>query len=263
MIGGKMAEMVICSNCKKMLKNSQLVCKNCHQARWRMILPYYFGGIAGLVIAAYSLFRQDSFFTCIAAIAGFLGAVMLLMALIPTLIGLTVKKAGGTSRPVSTLPVQRAAAAPPPAVAQPPVPLPFDYARMSMDINSAQGEVKELRSLTSQAINQILLPYYLRKTIDYLLNPDQNDREIALGYLLKNGTLELRQLIVKILAAIEKPGTLQALAYIAEHDPKTDDREIPDPSNAGLDYYDRERETFYPVREAAQKEIESLKNKGV
>ena len=257
-----MAEMVICSNCKKQMKNSRLVCKNCHQARWRMILPYYLGGVGGLMIAAYSLSRQDSIFTCIAAIAGFLGAVMLLMAIIPTLIGLSVKKFGGTSRPVFTPTVQKTSAAPPAAGVRPPLPLPFDYSRMSMDINSARGEVNELRQLSGQAINHLFLPIYTRKTIDYLLNPDVQERETALGYLLKNGSLELRQLIVKILGAIEKPGILQALAYIAEHDPKTDDREIPDPSNAQLDYYDRERETFYPVREAAQKEIERIKVKG-
>jgi len=98
-----MAERSICSNCGNTLKGNWLVCKYCHQARWKMIMPYYVWGIvflAGVWWLVQSKITEAlnstdlSGLLIIIATATFsiLGVVMLLMALIATLRGLFVKK---------------------------------------------------------------------------------------------------------------------------------------------------------------------------
>lgn len=95
-----MADKSICSNCGNILKDQWLVCKFCHQARWKMITPYFVWGITFLGGAWWSLTHKlsasDNLITLllpfIGAIFGIIGVVMLLMALIATLRGLSVRK---------------------------------------------------------------------------------------------------------------------------------------------------------------------------
>ena len=88
-----MAEYSICSNCGNKLKEQWLVCKHCHQARWRRIIPYYIGGVSFLSILLVSLPRWDNgVFLCTGSIFGLLGVIMLLIGGIATLQGLTVRK---------------------------------------------------------------------------------------------------------------------------------------------------------------------------
>jgi ribosomal protein L40E len=97
-----MADKSLCSNCGNVLKDQWLVCKFCHQARWKRITPYYVWGISFLVFAWWSFTQKvfpfkgsDSFINLflpvIGAILGIIGAVMLLMACIATLRGLSVR----------------------------------------------------------------------------------------------------------------------------------------------------------------------------
>ena len=88
-----MAEYSICSNCGNKLKEQWLVCKHCHQARWRRIIPYYIGGVSFQCILLVSLSRWDNgVFLCTGSIFGLLGVIMLLIGGIATLQGLTVRK---------------------------------------------------------------------------------------------------------------------------------------------------------------------------
>jgi ribosomal protein L40E len=98
-----MADKSTCSNCGNVLKDQWLVCKFCHQARWKMIIPYFAWGAVFLVGAWWSLTHKlsasagsDNIFTLmlpvLGAIFGMIGAVMLLMASIATLRGLSVRK---------------------------------------------------------------------------------------------------------------------------------------------------------------------------
>lgn len=98
-----MADKPVCSNCGNVLKDQWLVCKFCRQARWKMIIPYYAWGAVFLVFAWWSLTKKgvtltgsDNLFTLLlpilGAIFGLIGAVMLLIALIATLRGLSVRK---------------------------------------------------------------------------------------------------------------------------------------------------------------------------
>lgn len=264
-----MSETVICANCGAKIKDSQLVCENCHQARWKMIIPYYAGAAACLAVILYSSGRKDDLFQCISGIAALAGAVMLLTAIIASLQSLRRKTiytpphaptplirqttpSVPSSRPVS--PTATPAARPAPATAAVSVHT-ASYGVMCSEINEAQKEAGQLKNASSQALQSVFLPVNLRKTLDYVCHPDGTSREIALDYVLKNKSVEFRLLLVRILGAAQQPGTLSALAYLAEHDPAIDEREVPDPMNAQLDYYDREREKFYPVREAAQREM--------
>lgn len=99
-----MSEKSVCSNCGKNMKDQWLVCKNCHQARWKMIQPYYIWGIIFLVFAwwavtqkIYPISTSENIITLmlpiVGVIFGLISIVMLLMAIIATLRGLTVKKA--------------------------------------------------------------------------------------------------------------------------------------------------------------------------
>lgn len=104
-----MAERSICSNCGHALKGRWLVCKYCHQAHWKMIMPYYVWGFVFLVGAWWLVnnkftdaLKATDFFSLILIIAtatfAILGVVMLLMALIATLRGLFVKKMSADQR---------------------------------------------------------------------------------------------------------------------------------------------------------------------
>ena len=104
-----MAERSICSNCGNTLKGNWLVCKHCHQARWKMIVPYYIWGVVFLVGAWWLVnnklidaLNATDFFSLILIIAtatfAILGVVMLLIALIATLRGLFVKKVSTDQR---------------------------------------------------------------------------------------------------------------------------------------------------------------------
>ena len=98
-----MADQLICSNCGNTLKGNRLVCKFCHQARWKMIIPYFAWGAVFLVFAWWSLTQMggintgsDNPFTLLLPILGvtfgIIGVLMLLIALISTLRGLSVRR---------------------------------------------------------------------------------------------------------------------------------------------------------------------------
>jgi tetratricopeptide (TPR) repeat protein len=122
-----MAEKPICSNCGNVLKDSWLVCKFCHQARWKRITPYYVWGAVFLVFAGWSITQKvfpppdpenfiSLFLPGVAVIFGIIGVVMLMMAVIATLRGLTVRKMPPAPRGGST-PDWRTPAPVPPVVA--------------------------------------------------------------------------------------------------------------------------------------------------
>ena len=87
------------------------------------------------------------------------------------------------------------------------------------------------------------------------MNADVENCQVSITHFLKFSSPELRRWIVKILGAVKEKESLPALIAISENYPYPEEREIPDPLNASLDYYDRERETVYPIRGAALTEI--------
>lgn len=98
-----MAKSSVCSNCGNELQPQWLVCKNCHQARWNLITPYLLWGALFVVFGWYSLTQEipipsswNSIFLVmlpiLGAIFGVIGVVMLLMGIIATLRGMTVRK---------------------------------------------------------------------------------------------------------------------------------------------------------------------------
>lgn len=98
-----MADNPICSNCGNALKNHWLVCKTCHQAHWKRIIPYYAWGAVFLVVSGWSITRRlipppvpeniiTLFLPLLAVIFVIIGVVMLMMAVFATLRGLTVRK---------------------------------------------------------------------------------------------------------------------------------------------------------------------------
>jgi hypothetical protein len=98
-----MAKNSLCPNCGISLKDQWLVCKQCHQALWKRIAPYYIWGTAFLAFAIWALTQKvfdtgewNNVFGYLLPIAGvtfgLISIVMLLMALIATLRGFTVQK---------------------------------------------------------------------------------------------------------------------------------------------------------------------------
>jgi hypothetical protein len=80
-----------------------LVCKYCHQVRWAMVQPYYLWGIGFMVFAWWSLTQKviisfpgvgdllTVMLPILGAILGVIGVVMLFIAGIATLRGLSRK----------------------------------------------------------------------------------------------------------------------------------------------------------------------------
>lgn len=104
-----MGEKSICLNCGNSQKDNRLVCKHCHQARWKVIVPYYVWSIVFLIGAWWLVnnkltdaLNATDFFSLILIIAtatfAILSVVMLLIALIATLKGLFVKKVSAEQR---------------------------------------------------------------------------------------------------------------------------------------------------------------------
>lgn len=105
-----MSEKSVCSNCGKSMKDNWLVCKYCHQARWKMIRPYFVWGIIFLLFAWWALTqkifpisRSENLITLLLPIFGvtfgIISIVMLLMAIIASLRGLSVRKIIAESMP--------------------------------------------------------------------------------------------------------------------------------------------------------------------
>ena len=101
--GGRMAGNSVCSNCGNELKAQWLVCKNCHQARWNLITPYFIWGALFVVFAWWALAQKilpytgsDNLFTLmlpvVGSIFGVIGVVMLLIGIIAALRGMSVRK---------------------------------------------------------------------------------------------------------------------------------------------------------------------------
>jgi len=280
-----MADKSICSNCGNVLKDQWLVCKFCHQARWKMITPYFAWGAVFLVGAWWLLTKKVSasagsenpityLLPGIGAIFGMIGAVMLLMALIAALRGLSVRKVPEAPLKVNTPDWHTTAPSSParagssnlntpatkPSIQDAAPPVYFEIRQMQQELRDAQQEIGRLPNMSSWLGSINLLPRNIKKIIEYLMNTDERNREAALASLLYFGSPELRQWIVKILGAVKEKESLPALTAISERDPYSEEREIPDPLNVSLDYYDRERETVYPIREAAQGEIKVKEN---
>lgn len=275
-----MADKSICSNCGNVLKDQWLVCKFCHQARWKRITPYFAWGAVFLVGAWWALTHKvstsagsDSLFTLMlpvfSVIFAIIGAVMLLMALIATLRGLSVRKvttplqAGSApdwritppSSPSGVIASNLKTPAINPSIPNAAPPIYFEIRQVQQDFRDAEQEFGQLANMSSLLGSINLLPDHINKTIHYLMNKDVENRQVAITHFLKFSSPELRRWIVKILGAIKEQESLPALIAISESDPYSEEREIPDPLNASLDYYDRERETVYPIREAALTEI--------
>jgi ribosomal protein L40E len=275
----------ICSNCGNTVKDRWLVCKFCHQARWKLITPYFAWGAVFLVGAWWLLTKKVStsagsdnpstfLLPGIGAIFGMIGAVMLLMALLATLRGLKVRKVSTLPLRVSspdwhtTAPGSPAGAgaiklntpAAKPSIPDAAPPVSFEIQQMQQELRDAHQEIGQLQEMSSWLGSINLLPRNIAKIIRYLMNTDERNREAAIASLLNFGSPGLRQWVVKILGAAKEKESLPALTAISERDPYAEEREIPDPLNASLDYYDRERETIYPIREAALGEKKAKEN---
>ncbi|MBN2388482.1 MAG: hypothetical protein JXB85_15805 [Anaerolineales bacterium] len=271
-----MAEHSICSNCGNKLKEQWLVCKYCHQARWKRILPYYFGGVAFLTITLLSLPRwENSVFQCIGALTGLLGAVMLLMGGIATLRGLSVRKVTPAPQATSASP----AAAPVPTASTPAAPDTyvrppmvdrigsFSYTRTDEDrIRNIVYNIQQANhepgwdNLNLQAghVERGKIPDYTREIIDYLLDGHVPTHDTTLAKLFKEGEPKLRETIIRILGAMGTENSLTTLEAFAAKDPlqvnEDDQYNSTSGSSAPLSV------TWgMPLRELAKEEIQKVK----
>ena len=271
-----MAEHSICSNCGNKLKEQWLVCKYCHQARWKRILPYYFGGVAFLTITLLSLPRwENSVFQCIGSLTGLLGAVMLLMGGIATLRGLSVRKV----TPATQATIASPAAAPVRTASTPAAPGTyvrplmvdrlgsFSYTRTDEDrirnieynIQRANNEPgRDDLNLQAGHVERGKIPDYTRETIDYLLDEHVPTHDTTLAKLFKEGEPKLRETIIRILGAMGTENVLYTLEAFAAKDPlqvnEDDEYNSTSSSSAPLSV------TWgMPLREIAKEEIQKVK----
>jgi hypothetical protein len=235
--GVNMAEYSICSNCGNKLKEQWLVCKYCHQARWKRILPYYFGGVAFLTMTLLSLPKlENGVFLCVGAITGLLGVVMLLMGGIATLQGLTVRKVS----PATQTAVRSPSAAPAHSSATPAVPDTYvrpprvdrlgslSYTRTDEDrIKNIIFNIRQANKepgwddlkLQAGHVERGKIPEYTRETIDYLLDEHVPTYEMTLAKLFIEGESKLRSTIIRILGAMGTRNVLPVLEAFATKDP--------------------------------------------
>ena len=231
-----MAEISICSNCGNKLKDQWLVCQTCHQARWRRILPYYFGGAASLAIALWSLPQgeENAVLLCIGGISVLLGAVMLLIGGGATLRGLTVRKTSSPTRTTVATPAiapmraANAAASPGTTVLPPMVNRLGSFVgtdeqkilKIDFNIQCANREPgwDQLNIQPGQA-DRAKIPDHIRETIDYLLDEHKLTHDTTLARLFKLGSAKLRETIIRILGAMGTKEVLPMLEEFAAKDP--------------------------------------------
>ncbi len=272
-----MAEYSICSNCGNKLKEQWLVCKFCHQARWKRILPYYFGGVAFLTMTLLSLPRwENGVFLCVGAITGLLGAVMLLMGGIATLQGLSVRKVP----PATQTTVASPAAAPVRSAAPPAVPDTYvrppmvdrlgsfsytitDEDRIKKIIFNIQQANKEpgWDDLNLQAghVERSKIPDYTRETIDYLLDEHVPTYQTTLAKLFIEGDTKLRRTIIRILGAMGKKNVLPVLEAFAAKDPLRVNEDDEFNLTSGGSSGGFSVTWVMPLRELAKEEIRKVK----
>jgi len=271
-----MAEYSICSNCGNKLKEQWLVCKFCHQARWKRILPYYFGGVGFLTITLLSLPKwENGVFLCVGAIFGLLGAIMLLMGVIATLQSLSVRKVLPATQaavaPPAAAPVHTAGtSASPDAYVSPPMVDrlgSLSYTRTDEDrikkivfnIHQANNE-PGWYDLNLQAghVERGKIPVYTRETIDYLLDEHVPTNNTTLAKLFKEGNPRLRETIIRILGAMGTEHALFMLEAFAKNDPlrvnEDDEYNSTSGSSAPLS-----TTWVMPLRELAKEEIQKVK----
>ena len=272
-----MAEYSICSNCGNKLKEQGLVCKYCHQARWKRILPYYFGGVAFLTITLLSLSKwENSVFQCIGALTGLLGAVMLLMGGIATLQSLSVRKVTPTTQAsiasVAAAPVRTTStpAVPDTYVRPPKVDRLGDFSYTRTDQDRIGNIVKNIQrannepgwddlNLQASHVERGKIPDYTRETIDYLLDEHVPTNNTTLAKLFIEGNTKLRKTIILILGAMGTKNVLPVLEAFAAKDPLrvNEDDEfnlVSGGSSGGLSVT-----WVMPLRELAKEEIQKVK----
>jgi len=104
-----MADKSTCSNCGLPLKRSWLVCRSCHQARWKLIFPYYLWGAVFLAGSYWAITKKlpktldttdpiSLILPILSVIILIIGVVMLMIAFMATLRGLAVRKVPASER---------------------------------------------------------------------------------------------------------------------------------------------------------------------
>jgi hypothetical protein len=238
-------------------------------------VPYYFGGIAALATALLCIiWRDNAIFLCGAALAAFLGLLMLLIGGIATLQGLTVRKSQPASQRATASPVpasSHTATAPQKSV-EPVLPLIIrrldnfvpgsDEAiikEIDWKIFSANQEVGwEQLGLLPGKVDQARIPFNTRYVIGYLLEDHKLTHDTTIAHLFEKGNRKLRETVIRILGAMGTEQVLLMLEAFAAKDPlqvNEDDQynAISGPS-APLSI------TWgWPLRELAREEIQKVK----
>jgi hypothetical protein len=272
-----MAEYSICSNCGNKLKDQWLVCKYCHQARWKRILPYYFGGVAFLTITLLSLSKwENGVFLCIGAITGLLGAVMLLMGGIATLQSLSVRKVSPATQTTvashATAPVRAAGttATPDTYVRPPMVDRLGSFSYTTTDEDRIKNIVTNIQRANNEPgwddlnfqighVERGKIPEYTRETIDYLLDEHVPTYDITLAKLFIEGNTRLRKTIIRILGAMGTRNVLPVLEAFAAKDPLRVNEDDEFNLTSGGSSGGFSVTWGMPLRELAKEEIQKVK----
>ena len=157
-----MADKSTCSNCGLPLKRSWLVCRSCHQARWKLILPYYLWGAVFLAGSAWAITKKlpktldttdpiSLILPILSVIILIIGVVMLMIAFMVTLRGLAVRKVPASERSSGTTDYYTTA---PAAMANPEVsPQPIMAPAEDLSPLAPKLEMPHKQAITCQKCN--------------------------------------------------------------------------------------------------------------
>jgi len=274
-----MAENASCTNCGRSVKESWLICHYCKQARWNRITPYFIWGAAFVAFAYWAVQSKaeftfpvfgdllTAFLPILGVTFGFIGVVMLIVALVTALRGLGVKKVKQISP--SDAPAQ--------VTGTPNKPTDISSIKMvipltggvlpGVDDTILRGIDDHIRYANAEKdwnyqglvwgqVERAAIPFNTRSILDHLLVDHPLTSNTTQDHLFKLGNDSLRERIIRVLGAMSTEEVLPVLEKFASRDPfrKTFYRD-----NDGNITYADNSDFEYPLRDLANEEIRKIR----
>ena len=264
-----------CSRCGENLKDHWLVCKHCHQPRWNIIAKYFIYGGAALAVAfAIIVLDKNQNLACAAAILAASGVLLLSIAVVGTLLGLTAKKEG-KGQQSAAVKAAITSLETPTTTASNPVVLPVFVDRLGSFIGSDEMRISNIDShirganhepqweqlaLVSGQVERGQIPLHMRETIDTLVDLHVPTSKLTFEHLLKLGDEKLRETIIRILGAMGTENVLPVLQAFANRDPLRVNEDDEYNSTTGP-YEPLSISWVMPLRKLAEKQLGLVKTR--
>ena len=246
-----------------------MVCKYCRQPRWNIIMKYFVSGGAVLAVAfALLVLDKNHSLSCAVAVLVAIGGLLLSIAVVGTVLGLTARK--------DTTKVEPAVSRSTPAqtVSKPAVLPAFvdrlgsfvgtDEMRIShidTNIRMANNEPQwEQLHLVPGQVERGQIPLHMRETIDYLVDSHVPTSTLTFEHLLKLGSSQTRETIIRILGAMGTANVLPVLQDFARKDPEQVNEDDEYNSTSGP-YAPLSTSWVMPLRKLAEEQLRAVKSR--